>query len=342
MKKIQSENKKSKILFITLALVSAFLLIINFIPIFNINAGLTTEFTGGLSSDYSTYVNQSDPDMNYYDEFGYYRFIGNSCETYLHFNFALLPMETERLYFYISRCGFYETFPYPVYPPPVEDVEINIILIEESWNISEITWNNKPEHAEIINTVNISSIYQGYVIERYDLQKAFDITEIYRNNAFAEISLCINITTNNEGLNKTSVDISPRLLWNYNKVILSYTNIISTSIIFSMLIGTIYFLRKEIYVCTNCGAKIGHSDIACPKCETLFERDLIIKRSDYHLIFILLLIFTFFEGSFLIITFLVHFLYPYYIVAPIILIIWMILFYLLIKRKVKHYKEVNL
>jgi hypothetical protein len=340
MKKNQGKNVKSQILFISLVLVSSFLLIINFIPIFNINAGLTTEFTGSFHSDYSIYVNQSDPDMNYYDDFGYFRFIGNSCETYLHYNFALLPLETEQLYFSLSSYDFYDND--WVWPPPVEDVEINIISIEESWNVSEITWNNKPEHGEIINTANISNIYQGYVIERYDLQKAADITEFYINNKLQEISLCINITNNNEELNNTNIDLSPRLLWNYKKVILSYTNIISTSIIFSMLIGTIYFLRKDIYVCTNCGAKKVHADIACPACETLFERDLIIKRSDYHLIFIVLLIFTFFEGSFLIITFLVQFLYPYYIVAPIILIIWMILFYQLIKRKVKHYKEVNL
>lgn len=341
MKKIQRKNAKSQILFITLVLVSALLLIINFIPIFNINAGLTTEFTGHFSSDYRVFVNRSDPDMNY-DDFVYSSIIGNSCETYLHFNFALLPMETERLYFSLSGYDFYDTD--WVWPPPVEDVEINIISIEESWNVSEITWNNKPEHGDIITTTNISHLVQGDFpfIERYDLQKAVDITEFYRNHVFEEISLCINITINNEGLNNTNVGLSSLLLWNYHKVILSYTNIISTSIIFSMLIGTIYFLRKDLYVCPNCGAKKVHADIACYSCETSFERDLIKKKSDYHLIFILLLIFTFFEGSFLIITFLVQFLYPYYIVLPFILIFWFILFYQLIKRKIKHYKAVNL
>jgi len=338
MKKHQNKKMKSQIVFIVVVLASAFLLIINFIPTFIINAGLTTEFTDSISSDYSTYVNQSNPDMNYDDSFPS-RLIGNSSETYLHFNLELLPKETERLYFAIVSYDFYDHD--WVYPPPVEDVEINIILIEESWTASELTWSNKPKHGEIINTVNISSIVQGWVIERYNLQKAVSITEILNNEEIEDFSLCINITKNNKKLN-CSVGIYSYLLWNYDKVILSYTNIISASVIFSMLIGTIGYLRKDISICTNCGAKKVHIEVICSKCDTIFDDDRLIKRSDYQLILILLWTFIFFEVLYLIIIALVNWLIYYRPFLSLLLpVIWTIIYYIIIKKKIKLYKNLK-
>ena len=79
MKKLRNKKIKSQIVFIILVLASIFLLIINFIPTSITNTGLTTDFTVALSSDYSVYVNQSDPNMNYYESYPN-RLIGNSCE----------------------------------------------------------------------------------------------------------------------------------------------------------------------------------------------------------------------------------------------------------------------
>lgn len=334
MKRLQNKKINSQIVFVILVLTSIILLIINFIPTSITNTGLTTDFTVALSSDYSVYVNQSDPNMNYYGSYPT-RLIGNSCETYLHFNLESLPQEPGDLYFSLYMYDFYGN-------GPVDYVEINIISIEESWNASELTWNNKPEHSEIINTVNISDIVQGPFIQYYNFQNTVDLTGFYDKSAFGEFNLCINITKNNENLNNTNVRLSPRLLWNYEIVILSYTNLISTFIIISMLIGTIYFLRKDIYRCHNCGARKVHTEIVCYACETSFERDLRIKRSDYQLVLIVLWIFVFIEGFYLILLAsfpFIYLLYPFLFLFP---IPWIILFYKIIKKRIKLYKKVKL
>ncbi|MFW9829528.1 MAG: hypothetical protein ACFFEY_18285, partial [Candidatus Thorarchaeota archaeon] len=62
MKKKLAKLKKNKYIFVILFSASLFLLIINFIPVFVIDAGLTSEFRNSISRDYSTYVNQSNPD----------------------------------------------------------------------------------------------------------------------------------------------------------------------------------------------------------------------------------------------------------------------------------------
>jgi len=342
MKKLRNKNMKRQMLFIVLALFSTFLLVINFIPTFTINAGLTTEFTFGLSSEDIAYVNQSDPNMNYYNPYGW-GLIGNSCEIYMYFDLERLPKENGQLYFTFFMYLFTDF----IYPPDYIDyVEINIISIEESWNVSEITWNNKPNHGEIINTVNISDIDQeGPFIQYYNFQKAVDITNFYNISKPGELSFCINLTKNNEKLN-TSVYFTPRLLWNYEIVILSYTNIISTFIIISILIGTIYFLRKDIYRCPNCGAKKVHNEIKCYACETTFERALRIKRSDYQLVLNLLWVFIFFEVLYLIIStcFQIGYTYILIFLIPILWIIlnFIILYYRILKKKPRLYKKVKL
>jgi hypothetical protein len=336
MKKGLAKLKKSDYIFILLFSGSVFFLIINFIPEFVIDAGLTAEFGSSISRDYSTYVNQSDPNTNYYDYY-YSECIGNCCETYIHFNLERLPKETEQLYFSVRNYIFVN---YWDYPPPVEDVEINIILIEESWNVSEITWNNKPKHGDIIKIVNISKIVQGNFIEKYDFLKAVEVTEIFKKNEIT-MNLCINLTENNEYLN-TTLDFSPILLWNYEKVILSYTNIISSSVIFLFLIGTILLLRKQIYTCPNCGTKKVHKEISCFYCETVFELDQLNKRSDYQLILILLWTFIFFEVLYLIIVSIVTWLIYYQLILSLLLgIIWMIIYYKVIKKKIELYKDLK-
>jgi hypothetical protein len=333
MKKKLAKLKKNQYIFMILFSASLFLLIINFIPVFVLNAGLTTEFRSSISRNYSTFVNQSDPDTNYYDYY-YSECIGNSCETYIHFNLESLPKETEQLYFSVRNYFFVNYWD----PPPVEDIEINIILIEESWNVSEITWNNKPKHGDIIKIVNISKIVQGSFIERYDLLKAVEITEIFQKNDI-DLNLCVNITENNEYLNAT-LDFSPILLWNYNKVILSYTNIISSSMIFLLLIVTIYFLRKQIYKCPNCGTKRVHKEISCFYCDSVFELHQLNKRSDYQLILIFLWLFILFEGSYLIFVSTYTWLF-YTSLSSVFIIPWFILCFFILIKKMKLYKKLK-
>ncbi|MFX1594146.1 MAG: hypothetical protein ACFFCL_15760, partial [Promethearchaeota archaeon] len=156
-----------------------------------------------------------------------------------------------------------------------------------------------------------------------------------------EINLCINITKNNQQLNTTSVLLYPRLLWKYEKVILSYTNIISSSIIFSMLIGTIYFFRKDIYTCSSCGAKKVHTEISCFNCEKTFEVDQIIKRSDYQLILILIWTFIFFEVSYLTFTLVTWLIFELIILSYLLVILWIIVYFIIITKKIKLYKKLK-
>ncbi len=335
MKKQRNKKRKLQIFFIALVLVSTFLLIINFIPAFKINAGLTTEFTFGLSTDYAAYVNQSDPNKNYP-----FRLIGNSCETYIHFDLEKLPKEDGHLYFSFFSYYFYEDG-YYIDPSYIDYVEINIISIEESWNVSELTWVNKPEHGEIINTVNISDITQdGPFIDYYNLQNAFDIKHFYNISEPGDLSFCINLTRNNEQFN-TSLYFNPRLLWNYDKLILSYTNIISTSIIISILAGIIYFMRKEVSVCKNCGTKGVHLEKVCPRCEKKFENDLITKRLDYQRVLILLWVFIFMTVSGLILTIMLELIYVLGTVVIFLLIPWFVLLYIIVKKRTKRFKKIK-
>lgn len=339
MKERPIENLRSKIIFVSLAIISSFLLIINFIPIFVVNAGITTEFTEDLDADRETYVNQSSPDMNYANSNWGNAVIGNSCVAFVHFNLELLSKETEELYFVITRYDHG-----PKYWLFIEDIEINVILVESNWKSSEITWNNKPKHGEIIDTVNISEIRQGYVIEYYNLEKAINLTKIFKNNQLNEISLSINITENNLELNASVYLYRIQLLWNYEKLLLSYTTIISTFIVFFMLIGTLYFFRKDVYYCKNCSAKRNLTNRCCSSCGTEIKKDIIIKGYDYQLVLILLWIITFFAIPYLIIMFLYNwdFFFYYPIIIALLLVPWAILFYKQLKKRIRQYKELRL
>ncbi len=338
MKKQPIENLRSKVIFVSLAIISSFLLIINFIPIFIANAGITKEYTGDLGTDREAYVNQSNPDRNYFDTLWGKAVIGNSCETFVHFNLELLPKETEKLYFFLNGYS-YES----IFLPPIEDIEINLILIESNWNSSEITWNNKPRHEEIIDTVNASEIRQSHTIEYYNLEKAIDLTEIFKDNQLNEISLCINITENNAELNASVYLDGIQLIWNYEKVIISYTTIISSFIIFSMLIGSVYYLRKDVYSCPECETKRKLTERFCSSCGTNFKDDVIIKGSNYLLLLILLWVFALFEVGFLILTLLTNFLYIFGPFLMILLFIpWVIFGSIQIIRKIKKYRKLRL
>jgi len=338
MKKQPIENLRSKVIFVSLAIISSFLLIINFIPIFVENVGITTEFTGDLGTDREAYVNQSNPDMNYFDSLWGKAVIGNSCETFVHFNLELLPKETEELYFFLNSYSYG-----PVYWWSIEDIEINLILIELNWNSSEITWNNKPRHEEIIDTVNASEIRQSYHIEYYNLENAIDLTEIFKDNQLNEISLCINITENNAELNASVYLDGIQLLWNYEKVIISYTTIISSFIILSMLIGSVYYLRKDVYSCPECETKRKLTERFCSSCGTNFKKDILIRGSDYQLILILLWIFAFCEVILFLLIVLPNF---YFLFMPLVIFLlltpWVILCSIQILRKIKKYRELRL
>ncbi|TKJ19251.1 MAG: hypothetical protein CEE43_15875 [Promethearchaeota archaeon Loki_b32] len=336
MKKQPIENLRSKVIFVSLAIMSSFLLIINFIPIFIVNAGITTEFTGDLDIDRVAYVNQSSPDMHFFDPLWGNAVIGNSCETFVHFNLELLPKETEELYFFLWSFNFRG------YEAPVEDIEINIILVESNWSDSEITWNNKPQHEFIIETVNASEILQSPFVERYNLKRAVDLTEIFKDNQLNELSLCINITENNAELNASVYLDGIQLIWNYEKLIISYTTIISSVIIFSMLIGTVYYIRKDIHSCPECTTKRKLTERICSSCGTSINNETIIKSSDYQLVLILLWVFAFFEVIFILLTVLPDF---YFLLNPLIiflvLIPWVILCTIQIIRKIKKYRDLR-
>ncbi len=331
MKEIRNENMLIKIISIILGIASLFLLIMNFLPIFVINAGLSSDFSGDHYRDAGVYVNESNPDFNYIESYGLA--IGESCETYLNFNLESLPKETEELYFFINGYVFIDHF-------AASDVEINIILVNSSWDASTITWNNKPKHEEIIDTVNISDIIHDYFLESYNLKRAVNLMQIFKQEQLSEISICLNITENNELLDSNVYLDEPFILWRYRKVFLSYTTIISTSIIITFLIGTTYFLRKDIFICKKCGSKRILDDIFCRSCGTPINENIITKGLDYQLLLITLWIFTFFELSFLMIIVPYYILGPFsFIVIPIILILWIIFCYRQIKKRILLYKR---
>ncbi len=342
MKKQNINNLRTKVIFISLAIISSFLLIINFIPFFSGNVGITTKYTRDLGWDRVAYVNQSNPDMNYYNYLMYNTIVGNSCQFFVHFNLQSLPKETKKLYFTIN--GF-QSYSYMFY---IKDFEINLILVDSNWNSSEINWNNKPKHEEIIETVNASAIRNHFTVEYYDLEKTVDLTEIFEERQQTEISFCINITENNEELKDIVYLSGIKLLYSYEQFLISYTAIISSIIIFIMLIGTIVYLRKGIYYCPNCKTKRNFTELWCSSCQKPFEHEMLRTSLYYQILIILLWIFAFFEVIFLLITTSFNIFYsilPFFgameigCIVGALLIFSIIFFSIKIRKKVRNYKN---
>ncbi|MFW9990169.1 MAG: DNRLRE domain-containing protein, partial [Candidatus Odinarchaeota archaeon] len=222
MKKRHIKIFKNKVIFISLAILSFFLLIINFIPFFGASVGITTKYIRDLDIDRVAYVNQSNPDMNHYNYLDMNSIIGNSCQFFVHFNLQSLPKETKNLYFTITGFQSYSHMFY------IKDFEMNLILVDPNWNSSEISWNNKPKHEEIIETVNASAIRNLFTVEYYDLEKTVDLTEIFEEIQQTEISFCINITENNEEMKDIVYVSGIKLLYSYEQFLISYTAIISS------------------------------------------------------------------------------------------------------------------
>lgn len=285
MKEESIKISRTKIIFLGLVIVSAFLLVINLIPNFVVNEGITTHFSDTLSTNRQTFVNKSNPDFNY-NIYEYYTIISNSCETYIHYNLELLPEETEELHFFMHSSSV--------------NIEINLILVGSNWNSSEITWNTKPEHEQIIDTVNISSITQSPFQEYYNFEETINLTRLIENNHLTEISFCINITENNVELNESVGLWGMLLMWRYEKLLLSYTTIVTSIIISFILIGTIIYNHIGVYSCPSCKTKSKVIDKFCLSCRNDFKEDFLSKNADYQLALIVLWIFALFEGSFLI------------------------------------------
>ncbi|MFX1371735.1 MAG: hypothetical protein ACFFCE_07730 [Promethearchaeota archaeon] len=294
MKKLNIKNLRSKTIFISLAIISFFLLIINFIPFFGTNIGITTKYLRELEVDSLTHVDQNNPNMNYFIPSSKYTEFGNSCEVYINYNLKILPKETEALHLVVNFLSLRN-----IHGPDVEDIEINLIFVESNWNFSEITWNNKPKHEEIIDTVNISEIIQAPWNE-YDLEETINLTEIFKERQLSEISLGINITENNPELDYYIGIGNIRLLYTYEVFIISYTTIISSILIFSMLIGTFFFVRKDLYSCPDCGTerRIARKEL-CPKCGKSISNNSLIRGSYYQLLLILFWLFVFLEACYL-------------------------------------------
>lgn len=333
MKEQKSKSVLTKIIFIIVGITSIFLLTINFIPIFIIDAGIESRFTDDIYSDSETYVNKSNPDMNYADYYELY--IGNFSEIYIHFDLEKLPKRTEELYFFLNRFEF----DYNV-ESAVDDIEINVILVESNWKTSEITWKNKPEHKEIIAIVNITDIIQSPFIVSYNFERAVNMTEILNDDDHNEISFCLNITENNDQLNASAYLDGFGLIWTYERIILSYTPIISTFIILSLLIVMLYIIRKNLFNCQDCGSKRILEDKFCRSCGSAFKENILIKSRDYQLILIILLVFIFLEVSFISILFsLKTGPIMFFLALPILL--WVIFCFRQIKRKINKFKKLN-
>lgn len=287
------KEKINQMIFVSLTIISIFLLVINFIPIFVVNEGITTRFSGNLWPNRAAFVNKSNPDFNYNFSVDWrLGIIDNSCETYINFNLDLLPEKAKELYFVI---GSHDTS--INYPPPSGNIEVNLILVDSNWNTSGITWNNKPERIEILDTVNLSDIEQGPIIVKYNFEKTSNITELIGNN---DISLCINITENQIDLNDTIYLRNIQLIWRYMNLLISDTTIISSCIIFSILIGIVLYVRIKLSFCPNCKTIRKLNRKFCTSCKTNFGRNIIIQSGDYQLILVTLWIFALLEGSFLI------------------------------------------
>jgi len=326
MKEKKNQNGITKIVFIIVGITSIFLLTINFIPIFIIDAGIERRFIDDIYSDSGAYVNKSNPDTNYASythQTDYYYpypdlYIGKFSEIYIHFDLELLPKRTEELYFFLTRFRF----DYDI-ESAVDDIEINVILVESNWTASDITWNLKPKHEEIIATVNINDIVQDPYMARKNFKRAINMTEILKGDEIKEISICLNITENNEKLNASGYGDGFGLIWTYERIILSYTPIISSFIISPMLLVVLYLLRKDLFDCQECGTKRVIEDKYCRSCGLAFKEKILIKSRDYQLILIILLIFVFLEVSFVSIFFGVI-TGPYMLFLAIPILLWLI------------------
>ncbi len=335
MKTQYIKNLRTKVIFISLAILSFFLLIINFIPLFGGNIGITTKYLRELEVDRLTHVDQSNPDVNYFFPSSKNTEFGNSCEVFIHYNLAILPKETEALHLVVASYSLHN-----INGPDVEDVELNLILIESNLNYSEITWNNKPNHEEIIDNFNMSEITQ-HPWEEYDLEQTIDLTEIFEEKQLSEIAFCINITENNPELDYYIMIGNIRLLYTYNKFIISYTTIISSILVFSTLIGTLYFIKKDLYFCPKCGNKIRFDNRLCRSCENTITNDVLIRGLYYHRLIILIWILIFIEGLSLLLIF-------SWIVYSVYIQFFLLLFFLelcyfpiIIRRNIKRYKKIR-
>ena len=333
MKEQKNKSVITKIVFIIVGITSIFLLTINFVPVFVIDAGIERRFFGDNFWDSKAYVNKSNPDTNYAPYIDVY--IGEFTETYIYFDLELLPKRTEELCFFIHDFDF----DYNV-ESAVDDIEINVILVESNWSASEITWNNKPKHEEIIATVNITDIIQYPYKVRHNLERAVNMTELLKEGELNEISICLNITENNEKLNASGRIYGFGIIWTYKRIILSYTPIISTFIFLPLLIIIIYFLRKDLFNCRNCGTKRILEDKYCRSCGTPFKENILIKSRDYQLTLIFLLIFVFLEVSFVSILFaLTTGIFMIFIAVPILF--WVIFCWKRIKIQIVKYKKLK-
>lgn len=335
MKEQKNKSAITKIVFIIVGITSILLLTINFIPIFVVDAGIERRFIEDIYSDSEAYVNKSNPDTNYADYYDLY--IGNFSEIYIHFDLEKLPSRIEGLYFFLHNFGF----DYNV-ESAVNDIEINVILVESNWTASDITWNIKPKHEEIIATVNISDIIQSPFITRKNFERAINMTDILKEDELKEISICLNITENNKKLNASAYIDGFGLIWTYKNVILSYTPIISTFIILLLLIGIIYFLRKDLYNCRDCGFKRTLEDKFCRSCGTKFNENILIRGRDYQLILILLWLFISIEIPFLYGILIITSLGVIGMVLGFFVIGWVVFCGRQVKKKISDYKKSKL
>ena len=119
--------------------------------------------------DKDSYVSLNSPNENFGDEDfveAGYRY-GDWLEAYCHFNLSNKPLNWKKAELSLYVWARSSTF------------DIAVCFISEDWNETGITWNNKPNHGDLITTITLSA---GGTYK-------FDISNYITTN---ELSICIN------------------------------------------------------------------------------------------------------------------------------------------------------
>lgn len=106
------------------------------------------------TADKDTYVSEIFPDSNYGDEESV--LVGCAApsyfvESYIHFSFAGKPANYIKAEISFSCWLVVSTF------------NVSVCIVEESWNEATMTWANKPDKAQNITTLTISSTKRCYI-----------------------------------------------------------------------------------------------------------------------------------------------------------------------------------
>ena len=159
------------------------------------------DFTATVA-DKDTYVDSDSATSNYGGDdwliFGNY--LTGWREAYVHFSFEDKPDDFTKAEIAIDCYSISETF------------DITIVMINETWSETELTWMNKPNSSDVITTMTVSEE------KRYKV----DISDYIEGDG---ISICINASDYTQGgyVQGSSSEGAiqdedyPQLIWTYEK-----------------------------------------------------------------------------------------------------------------------------